>query len=445
MRRSKLLIGSDPEFVVVNKNGIIPASEFFGGRNKIDAIGTDGHDVLGELRPAPGRNPDECVANLRELIGQLRTIVKANGVAAGCYQEDGSGIAESIGGHIHFCGECPKRWEPGVRESIITFIGIPTMLMEGINGYVRRASHPSYGNLDNFRGADNHEDFAHDGFEYRSPGSWISDPAMTRWIFNMAHMLQEALVAGKAPVIPWFDEVELLITAREWRPSKYSKFLPRIIKLLPKFPNWDVYAPVVGGYIGQIKRQGAYRQQCDVIDMWEGRKNTSLYPPLRSIEGGMVFSADTGVMLSGIASLANRYISDLATAEGWEMPEFIKNTIVLSPSPRDHRKMQPQDGAVASVAAVLEVAPQLRDVCTCRHYGRGRTITIPRWMREDISPDAIAEVLAMVGMFYVQRMGNYRWGTYERCAEICSSNRYSIIAELNGIEDQEIDYEDEDE
>lgn len=433
----ELVIGADPEFLLADRERLIPAADFFGKHGK---VGTDGHNFTGELRPDPGRTPEECMANLHVLIDSLAHSVSGNNVIGGCYPEDMTGKAEPLGGHIHFCEEAPRWTEQWVKEAIITFLGIPTMIMEGEQGYVRRMASSLYGQLNNFRDPRSKNPNAHGGYEYRSPGSWISDPAMARWVFSVAHMLQESLVAENVPKIPWISEVNELVGAREWRPTRYTKFLPRIIALFPKFKNWDNYAPVVGGYIGHIKRKGSYRQEYDVADMWLSGKAVSVYPPLRTVFGGRVFTCGTGVLISPIASMANRFVHEIAREEGWDIPTYISYPIEVHPS-TSREKISSQDITQGAVNKLLASVPAMGDIVYPSYEGRGTGIFIPRWMRDDLACESIAEALAVIGLYYIRR--NYNGEIpINRLDEIAQERTNSILFEIGARNDNLEDIDD---
>lgn len=178
---TQLLLGADPEFVLVNANGQLKmASQYFGRRGLVgcDAIwhGTNRtNKPLVEIRPRASRSPRELVTRLYR--GMLLAAKKINEPGtkwlAGALPYPGL----PIGGHIHFSG---VPLGTAFLRALDNYLTLPLVLVEDTRGVKRR---PKYGFLGDFR-----EQF-HGGFEYRTPPSWLVSPTLTKGIFSLAKVI----------------------------------------------------------------------------------------------------------------------------------------------------------------------------------------------------------------------------------------------------------------
>ncbi|WP_051250797.1 putative amidoligase domain-containing protein [Paenibacillus harenae] len=176
--RRPLLIGADPEFVLVTPAGrIAPASRFFGA----GAGGSAGADAVlvrrrllypvAELRPEPAEDPAALAANLRRLLLRAADKVGAPALrwAAGAMPVPGL----ALGGHIHISG-APLTGR--LLRLLDSFAAFPLALVEDPAGRARR---PRYGTLGDFRLQ------PHGGFEYRTLPSWLISPAAAKAAFAL--------------------------------------------------------------------------------------------------------------------------------------------------------------------------------------------------------------------------------------------------------------------
>jgi len=175
----QLLIGADPEFVLVTPSGRIAAASRFFGEGVGGAAGSDalriGRRVLypvAELRPAPAADPAALAAHLRRLL--LRAAAKVSDPSlrwvAGAMPVPGL----ALGGHIHISG-APLTTR--LLRLLDSFAAIPLALIEDPAGRARR---PRYGSLGDYRLQ------PHGGFEYRTLPSWLVSPAAAKSAFALA-------------------------------------------------------------------------------------------------------------------------------------------------------------------------------------------------------------------------------------------------------------------
>jgi hypothetical protein len=92
-----VMFGCDPEVELLRLDGgFTPANVVMPNRGCSDEIGYDGSQVPAELRPRPGRNPKELIANLRPLIRRLTLIASTYRLYPSV-----AGHRMALGFHVH--------------------------------------------------------------------------------------------------------------------------------------------------------------------------------------------------------------------------------------------------------------------------------------------------------------------------------------------------------
>lgn len=165
-------MGADPEFTLLFNNSKVSACELFmniGTRDtqnlkessmgytagKNGDFGWDGHNVTGELRPAPSNNPVEVAQNIGEL---LRTINKSVPYLDMVVNNNYG----SVGGHVHlsFPDDLLKKMKTTEGKNrttarihrLLTYFCLPIFAGEDqINAALRRRNNCAYGQLDDYR------------------------------------------------------------------------------------------------------------------------------------------------------------------------------------------------------------------------------------------------------------------------------------------------------
>ncbi|WP_138751052.1 putative amidoligase domain-containing protein [Paenibacillus sinopodophylli] len=174
-----LLIGADPEFVLVTPEGKIASASRFFGPGVGGAAGADallvGRRLLypvAELRPEPADNPAALAANVRRLLLRAADRISDPRLrwAAGAMPVPGL----ALGGHIHLSG---APLTSRLLRLLDSYAAFPLALVEDPAGRARR---PRYGTLGDFR----HQ--PHGGFEYRTLPSWLVSPAAAKAAFALA-------------------------------------------------------------------------------------------------------------------------------------------------------------------------------------------------------------------------------------------------------------------
>mgnify|MGYP002622091857 FL=1 len=177
-----VMIGMDPEFVLVSPEGkIVPASRFLDKRGMVicDEAVVNGKmfHLLAELRPAPHVDPLEALHNLHRAlrlaerkISDKRLVWKAGGLPHELLP---------TGGHIHFSG-VPLSGE--LLRVLDNYVALPLWMVEDERSLRRR---PRFGFLGDFRVK------KHGGFEYRTLPSWLVAPHIAAGVLALAKTAAE--------------------------------------------------------------------------------------------------------------------------------------------------------------------------------------------------------------------------------------------------------------
>ena len=178
-------LGADPELGIIINGRIVRADRVVhtwnAGRNQ---FGLDGAASVAEIRPAPAIEPAELVENIKRCLrlgaenlwpNHPRLRFKAGSMAANW----------PIGGHIHIgCSaivNCRSLMGP-LSLVLDTFLAPITLLLDDPRESVRRRGQGGYGRLGDHR----EQQW---GMEYRTPGSWITSPAVSMGIMSLVRIL----------------------------------------------------------------------------------------------------------------------------------------------------------------------------------------------------------------------------------------------------------------
>ncbi len=231
---TKLLIGADPEFSIIDKQGqrISAATVLKNPSTSMSAqIGVDGAKHTGELRPTAMDDPIFLVKKqIKMLLYQLK-----KDLPTGLGVTSGGGFSDPLGGHIHFNTLISSEEV----QLLDDFVGIPTTILKG----GRRAG-GSYGSAGDVR-------IQPHGIEYRTPPSTL---------------LPEALEAQ------WVTAFSII---RRWRrAAPGTKFSYRINKKkIPTLQNYLQFAPTKRYTEHVIKfykfiTEGSYNTTENILDLW---------------------------------------------------------------------------------------------------------------------------------------------------------------------------------
>ncbi|CAM3845910.1 MULTISPECIES: putative amidoligase domain-containing protein [Paenibacillus] len=174
-----LLLGMDPEFILMKDNGeIVHASEFMqrGGLAGSDAVRFRGEVIypLAELRPDPKAQPKELIRELQRAMREAYALITDRTLSwrAGAlpYRDF------PLGGHIHFSG---VPLNISLLQVLDNYLALPLALLEDPQGRQRR---PRYGFLGDFRRQ------PYGGFEYRTLPSFLISPFVTKFSLAIAYL-----------------------------------------------------------------------------------------------------------------------------------------------------------------------------------------------------------------------------------------------------------------
>lgn len=184
VRAARMLLGADPEFVLVRRhNGTVRcASDVFPmdgsvgyDRQRTVIHGRRCHPIA-EIRPMPSDSPYTLVEHVqRELQRAYRMAPDRNtDWLAGANPADGC----FTGGHVHFSGVVPTTF---LLRALDNYLALPALLME--NPALARARRSRYGLLGAFRRKE------HGGFEYRTLSSWLTSMRRARSTLCLAKLV----------------------------------------------------------------------------------------------------------------------------------------------------------------------------------------------------------------------------------------------------------------
>jgi len=224
----QVLVGMDPEFVLLREDGRIALASRFLRRGGI--AGSDGirvrdrivHPVV-ELRPPPAGEPDELLRNVRGALIRAAHVIHdrhLRWVASGMPVR---GL--SLGGHIHISGiELTNE----VVRVLDHYVALPFLMIEDSHSQRRR---PAYGCLGDVRRQ------PHGGFEYRTLPSWLVAPQYTYAAIVLCKLA--AVHSGHFKLRAWTDG-----TVQEaYYAGDKQALLPIIRQLHEEWLSLPAYAP----------------------------------------------------------------------------------------------------------------------------------------------------------------------------------------------------------
>jgi hypothetical protein len=174
----RVMIGADPEFLLLNPDGhVISASRFLSDGHGVgaDTVAINGtlRSPLAELRPAAAAHPLTLFHHIHHLLRQARELITDPSLRWLAGGMPARGFA--LGGHLHFSG---VPFAPHLLRLLDSYVAFPLALIETPADHARR---PQYGFLGDYK-------LQPHGFEYRTPPSWLVSPAATRAALALAYI-----------------------------------------------------------------------------------------------------------------------------------------------------------------------------------------------------------------------------------------------------------------
>jgi len=254
-KEAEVLIGMDPEFLLFNRNSgkVVPASRYLShhGEAGCDVLRFQGRRLLplAELRPAPGRDPEEVVRHLLHAFRTANTHISDRNLIwqAGGMPQRGF----PLGGHVHFSG-VPLTSE--LLRVLDNYLALPVFMLEDSTSFRRR---PNYGFLGDYRIK------SYGGFEYRTLPSFLISPLVTKGVIALAKLIVEdprhfqrrpmhndevfhAFYSGHPERIRQFIFPLLSDIVQANGYSRYEKYLAPFLEAVKSGLTWDESTDIRG-------------------------------------------------------------------------------------------------------------------------------------------------------------------------------------------------------
>ena len=258
-RRRELLIGADPEFLLVAPDGrVVSASRFF---PRDGAAGSDALRVRGqlrcpvaELRPDPASDPDGLMRGIRGLMRRAELLAAPDGRPLRWLAGGMPVPGFALGGHIHL------NVPPNARllRVLDSCVALPLAAAEDERGVRRR---PRYGALGDFR-------VKRHGFEYRTPPSWLVSPLAAQAAFAAAllaarHTSEIALLTG----LPSETEAGRRAYYEGDRDTLRAMAL-RVHDAMRRVPGYAMYRRWLAPFFAAVERGAVWREDADIRPKW---------------------------------------------------------------------------------------------------------------------------------------------------------------------------------
>lgn len=294
---SKIKVGSDPEFVIINPDGhMISAASFFAGCDNCNPcnecgksrdddrcnicdgddcydcdicrsdlgscdrcndckdplmyskVGTDGHDEVGELRPEESVDPLQHHATIAGLIHSIK-LPDGYKLLAGTVQK-----GNPIGGHIHI-GLCDIIHPHILANYMSYYCGIPLKRIErSVDLKNRGIMDGQYG----YFGSYNEKDY---GIEFRMPASWIVNSVIAKSALCLAHVVaHEFLEVG--------NEETITLSEKEYVSMIKGDNIDPIIEKIRGMEEFNTYASEIKPLFTMIERKHVWYVGSNLQEVW---------------------------------------------------------------------------------------------------------------------------------------------------------------------------------
>jgi hypothetical protein len=295
--KSKILIGSDPEFIITDShNHMVSAAEFFAGCKDCDPcrecgkerdknrcndcdgddcndcstcrddvghcqvcndcnyplmnseVGTDGYDEVGELRPEESEDPLEHHATIAGLIHSIK-LPSGYKLLAGTIQKE-----NPIGGHIHIGHD--EIQHPHILANYLSYYcGIPLKRIErGIDLRHRGMDENSYG----YFGQYDSKDY---GIEFRMPASWLVNSVVAKAALCLTHVVAyEFIEVG--------DEEEIELSESDYVSVVRGDNINNIIQKIRGMSEFNEYSSEIEPLLVMIENKHVWNVDSNLQEVW---------------------------------------------------------------------------------------------------------------------------------------------------------------------------------
>ncbi|MBP1995188.1 putative amidoligase domain-containing protein [Paenibacillus eucommiae] len=257
-RSERAMLGSDPEFLLLSKQGkVVSASRFLEREGPVgcDAIVLSGHRVilpLAELRPQPSVDPRQLARNLHRTMQLAARAIPDESLA---WLSGGMPLRGfALGGHIHFS----RIWlNAHLLRALDNYLALPLMQIEGATTAQRR---PRYGFLGDFRRQ------SHGGFEYRTLPSWLVSPAVARGVFALAAIIAEHYLSlPRRPLM----EPDVQSFYYSGKKESVQEVIQQLWNDLEQLENYAEYADCLDPLKAMIIKRAPWNELADFRKTWK--------------------------------------------------------------------------------------------------------------------------------------------------------------------------------
>lgn len=255
---AEVLIGMDPEFILYNHHTgkVVPASRFLShhGEAGCDVLRFQGRRLLplAELRPAPGREPEEVVRHLLHAFRTANTHISDRNLLwqAGGMPQRGF----PLGGHVHFSG-VPLTSE--FLRILDNYLALPVFLLEDNSSFRRR---PNYGFLGDYRVK------SYGGFEYRTLPSFLISPLVTKGVIALARLVAEN--PGHFKRRPLQDE-EVFRAFYNGQPERIRPSILSLLSDIAEAEGFGRYEKYLDPFLKAVKSGATWDESTDIRRPWK--------------------------------------------------------------------------------------------------------------------------------------------------------------------------------
>lgn len=255
--RSGLLMGMDPEFIILRESSgrVVPASRYLptDGVAGCDAgpPGTRGAFPVAELRPEPRGEPRALLAQLMSAAATADRLITDRSLR---WRAGGMPLRGwALGGHLHFSG---VTLTAPLLRALDNYLALPMLLLEDVRAGARR---PRYGVLGDFRTQ------PHGGFEYRTLPSFLVSPVIAKGAVYLAHLIvshYEALT--ERPL----DREDLHIAYYTGDKPPLRAVVPSLLAQLRTLGGYEKAAPYIEPLFEYIAAERTWDESRDIRELW---------------------------------------------------------------------------------------------------------------------------------------------------------------------------------
>jgi len=277
----KLTIGSDPEFILIDKSKeIIEAKNYLVNSfeeedvwDDVDPeIGINGNEILGELRPQHYDDPIKHYRRIGYVLNKTLEFIDDNDLSL--LAGSGTCLDNEIctGGHIHFGIEEKYQTDEfynKLKRSLDICLSIPLLFIEKYPENIYRRTNTPYGSLGSIR-------TPFYGLEYRTPASWLVTPRITRSVLSLAFSIYNEVFNVENPKLKSLLDLGLYFKTREFVNSNFSIFrsyLSQIIDCLRSLQLYPIYKREMEYLIKRILNEQEWDEYINLYYSWNIKKD----------------------------------------------------------------------------------------------------------------------------------------------------------------------------